>query len=78
MAMGREVRGEDILGRLASGISSVALASRGGGGEEDLVGLAARVDYDGAAGWRLMSSWAIRESSVVGEIGCHVKYHAKA
>jgi len=56
MAIGREIRGEDILGRLASGISSVALASRGGGGEEDLVGLAARVDYDGAAGWRSMSS----------------------
>jgi hypothetical protein len=46
MATGREVRGEDILGRLDSGISSAALASRegrGGGGGEDGVGLVARL-----------------------------------
>ena len=47
MAMGREVRGEDILARLDSGISSAALASRdgrgGGGGGEDGVGLVARL-----------------------------------
>jgi len=52
MGMGREVRGEDILGRCERGISSVALALRdGGGGDggEDLLGLAARVDCDGSS-----------------------------
>lgn len=61
MAMGREVRGEDILGRLERGISSVALVLRDGGGDdEDLAGLAARVDCDGSSqARRLTSSWAI-------------------